>query len=90
MVLRKDQLEMKLGEERRMVQSGSLKDENPLDLSPEFNQLVEACRRGDLRQVQELISAGVNINGRDSFDYTPLIIVSEAPSHTRELALPRS
>jgi hypothetical protein len=34
-----------------------------------------ACRRGDLRRCQELISDGVNINGKDRFDYTPLIIV---------------
>jgi ankyrin repeat protein len=34
-----------------------------------------ACRRGDLRRCQELISEGVNINGKDRFDYTPLIIV---------------
>ena len=80
MVLRKDELEVKLRDERQMVKSGILKEENPLDLSPEFNQFVEACRRGDLRSCQELISAGVNINGRDRFDYTPLIIVSE-PSH---------
>lgn len=79
MVLRKDQLEVKLGDEMQMIRSGVLKEENPLDLSPEFNQLVEACRRGDLRTCQELISAGVNINGRDRFDYTPLIIVSEGP-----------
>lgn len=78
MVLRKDQLEVQLGNERQMIKSGVLKEENPLDLSPQFNQLVEACRRGDLRTCQELISAGVNINGRDRFDYTPLIIVSEA------------
>lgn len=79
MVLRKDELQLKLGDERQMVRSGLLKEENPLDLSPEFNQLVEACRRGDLRTCQQLISAGVNINGRDRFDYTPLIIVSGAP-----------
>ncbi|SPN99967.1 related to bood POZ containing protein [Cephalotrichum gorgonifer] len=76
MVLRKDQLEAKLSHEAQLVKSGALKEENPLDLSPEFNQLVDACRRGDLRTCQELISAGVNFNGRDRFDYTPLIIAS--------------
>jgi ankyrin repeat protein len=35
-----------------------------------------ACRHGDLKRCQELISQGVNINGKDRFDYTPLIIVS--------------
>ena len=79
MVLREDELEVKLHDERQLAKSGALKEENPLDLSPEFDQLVEACRRGDLGTCQELISAGVNINGRDRFDYTPLIIVSGPP-----------
>lgn len=76
MVLRKHELELKLYQEKQMIQNGLLRDENPLDLSDEFNQLIEAARRGDLKTSQELISAGVNINGRDRFDYTPLIIVS--------------
>ncbi|KAF4977428.1 hypothetical protein FZEAL_6040 [Fusarium zealandicum] len=76
MVLRKDELEGKLGEENRLIKSGVLRDENPLDDSPEFHGFLMACRRGDLRTCQELISQGVNINGKDSFDYTPLIIAS--------------
>ncbi|KFA64745.1 hypothetical protein S40285_01341 [Stachybotrys chlorohalonatus IBT 40285] len=76
MVLRKDELEGKLGEESRMIKSGVLRDENPLDTSPEFNDFLMACRRGDLRKCQELIDAGVNINGKDRFDYTPLIVAS--------------
>ncbi|KAI0602597.1 BTB/POZ domain-containing protein [Biscogniauxia sp. FL1348] len=76
MVLRKHELEAKLKDDLELVQSGVLRDENPLDLSAEFNELLEACRRGDLRRTQELISAGVNLNGKDRFDYTPLIIAS--------------
>ncbi|KAL4729310.1 hypothetical protein ACLX1H_003724 [Fusarium chlamydosporum] len=76
MVLRKFELEGKLGEEARLIESGVLLDENPLDESPEFHEFLMACRRGDLRRCQELISQGVNINGKDRFDYTPLIIAS--------------
>lgn len=78
MVLRKHELEAKLKDDIELVRSGVLRDENPLDLSQEFGELLEACRRGDLRRTQELISAGVNINGKDKFDYTPLIVVSIA------------
>ncbi|KAI0850732.1 hypothetical protein F5Y00DRAFT_27778 [Daldinia vernicosa] len=76
MVLRKHELEAKLKDDIELVRSGVLRDENPLDLSQEFSELLEACRRGDLRRTQELISAGVNINGKDKFDYTPLIVAS--------------
>ncbi|KAI1114076.1 BTB/POZ domain-containing protein [Nemania sp. NC0429] len=76
MVIRKHELEAKLKDDLELVQSGVLRDENPLDSSEEFNELLEACRRGDLRRTQELISAGVNLNGKDKFDYTPLIIAS--------------
>ncbi|KAM0562703.1 hypothetical protein ACHAPJ_001540 [Fusarium lateritium] len=76
MVLRKFELEGKLGEEARLIESGVLLDENPLDESPEFHEFLMACRHGDLRTCQELISRGVNINGKDLFDYTPLIIAS--------------
>lgn len=76
MVLRKHQLEAKLKHDLELVQSGVLREENPLDSSKEFNELLEACRRGDLKRTQELISAGVNLNGKDKFDYTPLILVS--------------
>jgi ankyrin repeat and BTB/POZ domain-containing protein 1 len=75
MVLRKGELEAKLRDDIELVKSGVLREDNPLDLSPEFNDLLEACRQGNLKRVQELISAGVNLNGRDRFDYTPLIIV---------------
>jgi hypothetical protein len=54
---------------------GQLKEENPLDLSDDFRVFCEACRRGDLKVCQEMISTGVNINARDKFDYTPLILV---------------
>ncbi|KAI1077869.1 hypothetical protein F5B20DRAFT_550612 [Whalleya microplaca] len=76
MVLRKHELETKLKDDLELVKSGVLREENPLDLSSEFNELLEACRRGDLKRTQELISAGVNLNGKDSFDYTPLIVAS--------------
>ncbi|KAI0010432.1 hypothetical protein F4779DRAFT_577520 [Xylariaceae sp. FL0662B] len=76
MVLRKHELEKKLKDDLELVNSGVLREENPLDLSNEFNELLEACRRGDLKRTQELISAGVNLNGKDSFDYTPLIVAS--------------
>ncbi|KAI1452212.1 hypothetical protein F4805DRAFT_448344 [Annulohypoxylon moriforme] len=76
MVLRKDELEAKLKDDLELVRSGVLRDENPLDTTNEFNELLEACRRGDLKRTQELISAGVNINGKDRFDYTPLIVAS--------------
>ena len=76
MVLRKDQLETKLKDDNQLIQSGVLRNEHPLDLSDNFNQFLAACRRGDLRRCQELINSGVNLNGKDQFDYTPLIIVS--------------
>ncbi|KJZ69356.1 hypothetical protein HIM_11257 [Hirsutella minnesotensis 3608] len=76
MVLRKHELEGKLGEESLMIKSGVLRDENPLDQTAEFKDFLLACRHGDLRKCQELINLGVNINGKDSFDYTPLIIAS--------------
>ncbi|KAK3186119.1 hypothetical protein K4F52_005109 [Lecanicillium sp. MT-2017a] len=76
MVLKKYELEGKLGEESAMIKSGVLRDENPLDVSEDFNEFLLACRHGDLRKCQELINLGVNINGKDKFDYTPLIIAS--------------
>ncbi|KAL5598955.1 hypothetical protein BROUX41_003726 [Berkeleyomyces rouxiae] len=48
----------------------------PLDKSPKFESLLDACRRGDLKTCHELIITGVNINGRDKYDYTPLILAS--------------
>lgn len=78
MVLPKHELEAKLQDDLELVQSGVLRDENPLDSSDEFNELIQASRRGDLKRAQELILAGVNLNGKDKFDYTPLIIVKHA------------
>ncbi len=76
MVLRKDQLEASLHEEKKLIEDGRLKEDNPLDLSEGFFKLCEACRRGDLKLCQEMITEGVNINARDRFDYTPLILVN--------------
>ncbi|KAG5998468.1 hypothetical protein E4U43_002406 [Claviceps pusilla] len=57
-----------------LAQTSKLRDANPLDQSDEFKAFLLACRLGDLPKCQECISQGVNINGRDNFDYTPLII----------------
>lgn len=80
-VIRKHDLEAALYTEKQEISSGRLKDENPLDLSDDFRLLCEASRRGDLKVCQEQISLGVNINARDRFDYTPLILVSNPPTH---------
>ncbi|KAF4780263.1 BTB/POZ domain-containing protein [Colletotrichum scovillei] len=76
MVLRKDELEVQLKEEHELIANGVLREDNPLDQTAEFEAFLLACRRGDLKTCQELISAGVNINGKDRFDYTPLIVAS--------------
>lgn len=76
MVLRKDELEVQLKDEHQLIRDGVLRDDSPLDVSPEFQKLCDACRIGDLKGCQEAIAAGVNINARDLFDYTPLILVS--------------
>ena len=75
MVLRKDELEAALHEEKKLIETGKLKEDFALDRSEPFIALEEACRRGDLKACQEAIIAGVNINARDEFDYTPLILV---------------
>ncbi|KAI4238764.1 MAG: hypothetical protein LQ349_000845, partial [Xanthoria aureola] len=75
-LLRKDQLEVSLHEEKKLIEDGRLKEENPLDISEGFNRLCEACRRGDLKLCQEMIRDGANINARDRFDYSPLILAS--------------
>jgi ankyrin repeat protein len=62
-----------------LIEAGKLKEDNPLDFSEDFKILCDACRRGDLKVCQEKITKGVNINGRDMFDYTPLILVSCMP-----------
>ena len=76
MVLRKDQLEIKLKDDNQLIQDGVLRDDSPLDVSQDFQKLCNSCRVGDLKGCQEAISTGVNINARDLFDYTPLILVS--------------
>lgn len=75
-VLRKDQLEISLHNEKKLIQEGTIKDDNPLDLSEPFRELCNACRKGDLKVCQEKITEGVNINARDPYDYTPLILAS--------------
>ena len=75
MVVRKDQLETSLRDEKQLIESGKLKEDSPLDISESFTTFCEACRRGDLKSCQEMITEGVNINARDRFDYTPLILV---------------
>lgn len=75
MVLRKDELEVQLKNEHQLIKDGVLKEDSPLDLSEDFSNLCSACRKGDLKACQELITSGVNINARDQFDYTPLILV---------------
>lgn len=75
-LLRKHELEASLHKEKRLIEDGVLKEDNPFDNSENFKRLCEACRRGDLRVCQEMITEGVNINARDSFDYTPLILAS--------------
>jgi ankyrin repeat/BTB/POZ domain-containing protein 1 len=76
MVIRKDELERQLKDEHELIQGGVLRDESPLDDSPEFQKLCTAARLGDLKGCQEAITSGANINARDKFDYTPLILVS--------------
>ena len=65
-----------LHEEKKLIENGVLKEDNPLDNSENFHRLCEACRRGDLKACQEMITEGANINAKDLFDYTPLILVS--------------
>ncbi|KAF4549924.1 BTB/POZ domain-containing protein 1 [Elsinoe fawcettii] len=75
-LLNKFQLEAALHAEHKEVAAGRLKEDNPLDTSDDFRLLCEACRRGDLKVCQEQIARGVNINARDRYDYTPLILAS--------------
>lgn len=72
----KHNIEKALAQEKQDIQAGRLKDENPLDKSADFRLMCEAARRGDLRLAQEQITKGVNINARDEYDYTPLILAS--------------
>lgn len=89
MVLRKDELEARLKDDTQLVRTGVIREDNPLDTSAEFGDFMEACRKGDLRTCQQLISDGVNINAKDLFDYTPLIIVSTSSACSRRVHLPR-
>jgi len=72
----KFQIEKTLHEEKRDIAEGRLKEDNPLDITEDFRTFCEACRRGDLKVCQEKISEGVNINARDRYDYTPVILAS--------------
>jgi ankyrin repeat/BTB/POZ domain-containing protein 1 len=83
MVLRKDELEVKLKDDNQLIRDGVLRDDSPLDVSEEFQKLCIACRVGDLKGCQEAIATGVNINARDLFDYTPLILVSLPTKYER-------
>ncbi|KAK4125337.1 hypothetical protein N657DRAFT_570644 [Parathielavia appendiculata] len=76
MAIRKFDLEAKLKDDNQLIRTGVLRNDHPLDSSPEFREFLQACRRGDLKRCQELISAGVNINSKDEFDYTPLVLAS--------------
>jgi len=73
---KKHEIEVALANEARAVSSGKLKEDSPLDTSEHFRLFCESCRRGDLKVCQEMLQAGVNVNARDSHDYTPLILVS--------------
>ena len=75
-LLRKDQLESSLYQEKKLIEDGVLKEDNPLDVSEPFRSLCEACRRGDLQTCHEMIGEGANINAKDQYDYTPLILAS--------------
>ncbi|KAK6365055.1 hypothetical protein LTS17_011533 [Exophiala oligosperma] len=75
-LLRKDQLERSLHDEKKLIEEGILKEDNPLDFSENFQKLCSACRRGDLKVCQEMIQEGTNINAKDQYDYTPLILAS--------------
>lgn len=72
----RDQLDASFNEGKLLIENTKLKEDNPLDLSKEFSKLCLACRTGDLKSCQELITNGVNINARDQFDSTPLILVN--------------
>ena len=80
MVLKKAEIEVSLQQEQQLIQTGAIKEDNPLDSSEQFNKLCEACRRGDLKGCQEALNSGANLNARDLFDYTPLILVTSFDS----------
>jgi ankyrin repeat/BTB/POZ domain-containing protein 1 len=76
MVLRKDELEMKLKLDNALIKEGVLREDSPLDVSEAYQNLCYDCRVGNLKGCKEAIDNGVNINARDSYDNTPLILVS--------------
>lgn len=80
MVLRKDQIEASLHEEKKLIGEGKLKEENPLDVSETFVRLCEACRRGDLKSCQETITEGANINARVRTFQGRLFMLGHIPS----------
>ena len=88
-ILKKHQLEVSLHEEQMLIKNGKLKEDSPLDVSESFGKLCEACRKGDMKVCQEMITEGVNINARDQFDYTPLILVT-ACSHNPFSSFPQT
>ncbi|KAK9378734.1 uncharacterized protein V2V93DRAFT_374895 [Kockiozyma suomiensis] len=56
-----------------------LREEDYLTLGSgtRFAELCEACRRGDLEQVDNLVTSfGLDVNAVDEWDYTPLILAS--------------
>lgn len=73
---RRDQLDASIREGKHQIENSWFEEDSPLDLSENFSKLCLACRTGDLKSCQELITDCVNINARDQFDYTPLILVS--------------
>ncbi|KAK4932512.1 hypothetical protein LTR66_015971 [Elasticomyces elasticus] len=75
-LLRKDQLEIELVKEKKLIEEGVIKDDNPFDNSEPFLKLCVAARTGDLKTCQETIQEGANINAKDQYDYTPLILAS--------------
>ncbi|KAK1060500.1 hypothetical protein LTR74_011846 [Friedmanniomyces endolithicus] len=77
-ILAKHQLEKALHDEKVAVSSGRLKDENPLDTSADFRHFSEACRRGDLRLCQELISKGINPSLCGHYEVAQLLLESGA------------
>lgn len=87
MVVRKHEIEAALLAEKQEINAGRLKEDSPLDDSEGFLLLCDACRKGDLKVCQEKIQEGVNINARDRFDYTPLILVNPSFLHYLAQAL---
>ena len=75
MVLSKHQIEAQLYNDKQEIQAGRLREDSPLDLSEPFQKLCHAVRIGDLKVCQEKILEGVNINARDEYDATPLVLV---------------